>query len=212
MLTHRFISQLDHFRENIGVEYKSGHRLFEIASEIRASANRLVKLINLHITQTFVDFPPLRYIRSCRAGRLCFAHIKIDNIHNDWNSGNYGTAIAKTAVVAGGTGLAAVGAAYAAIVGLEAVGITIVAGGTGAVAIGAQAAITFGHGARHLGGTGLAQDVVEGAIKSDILSRGGAGGLGETVERILSVQGADIIYRANMWKDGIINVGTYFLK
>lgn len=60
----------------------------------------------------------------------------IDSIHNDWNNCQYGTAIAKTAVVAGGTGLAAVGvvaagAYVAGAVGIEAtIGITATAAKT----------------------------------------------------------------------------------
>ena len=104
--------------------------------------------------------------------------------------------------------MAAAAAAGTVYLGAEAIGII----GTTLVASPQIQNITFGHGVRHLIGSNLTQEVVETAIKSDIINRGGAAGLGETVERIIVVQGTSVIYRAQMWKEGIINVGTYFLK
>ncbi|MBU3978757.1 RHS repeat-associated core domain-containing protein [Patescibacteria group bacterium] len=58
----------------------------------------------------------------------------IDSIHNDWNNCQYGTAIAKTGVVAVGTGLAAAGVVAAGVYVVGAVGATEVAVGTTAIA------------------------------------------------------------------------------
>ena len=69
--------------------------------------------------------------------------------------------------------------------------------------------VTFGHGARHLAGTGLAQDAVESAISADIqniVANSTATGnfWGQVV-----VDGQTIVYRAFTLADGTINIGTY---
>jgi hypothetical protein len=71
--------------------------------------------------------------------------------------------------------------------------------------------VTFGHGARHLAGTGLSRSAVQGAIRSDIQSINasltpGAGFWGRT-----TVQGTTIEYRAMPLPGGTVNVGTYYI-
>lgn len=71
--------------------------------------------------------------------------------------------------------------------------------------------VVFGHGARHLVGTGLDQAEVESAIQSQIEQQiGGADSTGSfwgTVE----VNGQTILYKAYTLPDGTINVGTYYV-
>ncbi|MBI3837746.1 MAG: hypothetical protein HY288_07405 [Planctomycetia bacterium] len=72
--------------------------------------------------------------------------------------------------------------------------------------------ITFGHGARHLAGTGLSQSAVEAAISQEIqaLAAKGAQFAGGFWGR-LSVTGQTVEFRAMTLLNGIINVGTYYL-
>ena len=69
--------------------------------------------------------------------------------------------------------------------------------------------ITFGHGARHLHGTGLSQIDVESAIRFDIQA-----GVPKPSERIVkgfvTVYDRIIVYHAYVLPDGRIHVGTYF--
>jgi RHS repeat-associated protein len=91
-------------------------------------------------------------------------------------------------------------------------GSALFAGGEGAdEADSAIADITFGHGARHLIGTGLDSGEVESAIQSQIgqsVSHASATGSfwGRTV-----VGGQTIEYRAYTLPNGTINVGTYYV-
>jgi hypothetical protein len=71
--------------------------------------------------------------------------------------------------------------------------------------------ITFGHGARHLAGTGLDQGEVESTIQSQIqrsVSRSRASGSfwGE-----VTINGQKVLYRAYTLSNGTINVGTYYV-
>ncbi len=69
--------------------------------------------------------------------------------------------------------------------------------------------VVFGHGARHLVGTGLDQAAVENAIKADIeKSVAQASASGNFWGRVV-VNGQQIIYRAYTLPNGTINVGTY---
>jgi len=61
---------------------------------------------------------------------LWWGPFSVDNIHKDWDNCNYGTAIAKGAVVAVGTGAAAAGAVYLGAVAVGAVGVEAAVGGT----------------------------------------------------------------------------------
>jgi hypothetical protein len=71
--------------------------------------------------------------------------------------------------------------------------------------------VVFGHGVRHLVGTGLDQAEVESAIQSQIEQQiGGADSTGSfwgTVE----VNGQTILYKAYTLPNGTINVGTYYV-
>jgi hypothetical protein len=77
---------------------------------------------------------------------------------------------------------------------------------------GADAAkIIFGHGARHLAGTGLDEAVVNAAIKSQIeQSIEKASATGSFWGRV-TVDGQTIEYRAYSLPGGTINVGTYYV-
>lgn len=72
--------------------------------------------------------------------------------------------------------------------------------------------LAFGHGARHLAGTGLSQRVVERAIRSQVRqlvrSSSGTGGFWGRVV----VGGRTVEYRAHTLADGTINIGTYYVK
>ncbi|MGC2330289.1 MAG: RHS repeat-associated core domain-containing protein [Candidatus Acidiferrales bacterium] len=71
------------------------------------------------------------------------------------------------------------------------------------------ARIIFGHGARHLAGTGLEEAAVENAIKADITKAvANASTTGNFWGRVV-VGGQQIFYRAFTLSDGTINVGTY---
>ena len=71
--------------------------------------------------------------------------------------------------------------------------------------------ITFGHGARHLEGTGLSAQQVEGDISQDVRDAvaGSDGEIGEYWGWI-QVNGQWIEYRVFPQPDGSVNVGTYF--
>jgi hypothetical protein len=70
--------------------------------------------------------------------------------------------------------------------------------------------IAFGHGARHLIGTGLAQRVVESAIGTEIedIARE-ASRTGNFWGRV-KVSGKNIEYRAHTLSNGDIHIGTYY--
>lgn len=70
--------------------------------------------------------------------------------------------------------------------------------------------ITFGHGARHLAGTGLSQDVVESAIRADIAKQGTLP-VETYVKKFINVGGKQIEYHPYKLKNGTVNVGTYYL-
>jgi RHS repeat-associated protein len=71
---------------------------------------------------------------------------------------------------------------------------------------------TFGHGARHLAGTGLSESAVEGAINAQIQAAAAAGSKfsGGFWGRIV-VGGRTIEYRAFTLPNGTINIGTYYI-
>jgi RHS repeat-associated protein len=77
--------------------------------------------------------------------------------------------------------------------------------------IGFAATVTFGHGSRHLEGTGLRQDVVEDAITEDVRAtvRDTTNPTGSFRGRV-DVAGQTIEYRAYTLPDGTIRVGTYY--
>jgi RHS repeat-associated protein len=72
--------------------------------------------------------------------------------------------------------------------------------------------ITFGHGVRHLKGTGLSQNMVENHISKQIQSQAIQG---KTFNNgfwgRVTIDGKTIEYRAFTLSDGTINVGTYYV-
>lgn len=105
--------------------------------------------------------------------------LSIDNIHADWNNCNYGTAIAKGAVVAGGTGLAAVGGVYVGAIAIGAVGAEAAVVGIAGVTLwpAAQKGGTIINGLKYsgealsrmepvgFGGRGVPPSVVQNALE-----------------------------------------------
>ncbi|HEU5254111.1 MAG TPA: RHS repeat-associated core domain-containing protein [Solirubrobacterales bacterium] len=83
------------------------------------------------------------------------------------------------------------------------------AGLLGVEAAGEEAAVVFGHGARHLAGTGLGQAQVEAAIAQRVAQVAPESGF--FMGRI-SLGGRVIEYRAFKLSDGSIKVGTYYPK
>jgi RHS repeat-associated protein len=72
--------------------------------------------------------------------------------------------------------------------------------------------VTFGHGARHLAGTGLSTQEVESAILQQVNSAASqASGTTESFWGRVTVNGTTIEYRAYTLPDGTINVGTYYV-
>jgi hypothetical protein len=73
--------------------------------------------------------------------------------------------------------------------------------------------ITFktDHAMRHFEETNLTSEVIEEAIKSDVLSKN-IPDIGVWTERTISVQGNNITYRLQQWSEGNLNIGTYFTR
>ena len=73
----------------------------------------------------------------------------------------------------------------------------------------AAAKVTFGHGARHLVGTGLEQSQVENAIAEQVQATAkAASSTGSFLGKVV-VEGQEVYYRAFTLPDGTINIGTY---
>ena len=70
--------------------------------------------------------------------------------------------------------------------------------------------ITFGHGARHLTGTGLSQVTVENAIKQQVQALAKNAKCTASFRGKVQVGGKTIEYRAFTLQDGTINIGTYY--
>ncbi len=69
--------------------------------------------------------------------------------------------------------------------------------------------VVFGHGARHLAGTGLQRAVVEQAIKAQVQeTAAGASSTGSFWGKVV-VNGQQVFYRAYTLANGAINIGTY---
>ena len=73
------------------------------------------------------------------------------------------------------------------------------------------AKVIFGHGARHLIGTGLSRRAVESAIRTH--ARGAAAAASQTGEfwGRVTVAGKTVEYRAFTLPNGTVNVGTYYI-
>jgi RHS repeat-associated protein len=77
-------------------------------------------------------------------------------------------------------------------------------------AVASAVTVVFGHGARHLAGTGLSQSTVEVAIRTQLQNAlANASASGPFWGRVV-VQGVTIEYRAYTLANGTINVGTYY--
>ena len=78
--------------------------------------------------------------------------------------------------------------------------------------VGVAATVTFGHGARHLAGTGLNQGAVESAIQQDVETgvKNSTQATGNFWGRV-NVGGQTVEYRAYTLPNGTINVGTYYI-
>jgi hypothetical protein len=93
--------------------------------------------------------------------------------------------------------------------GVEAVR-ALVAGGEAAKAATPAVEVVFGHGARHLAGTGLEAAKVEGVIRAEVTQAvRGASETGNFWGRVV-VEGQKLEYRAFTVEPGKINVGTYY--
>jgi RHS repeat-associated protein len=71
--------------------------------------------------------------------------------------------------------------------------------------------INHEHAAQHLEQIGLSKSVIDAAIKADIMKQG-AGPLETFVSRTINVGGKQIEYHPWTLPNGIINVGTYFIR
>lgn len=72
-------------------------------------------------------------------------------------------------------------------------------------------AIVFGHGARHLAATGLSEELVNQAIRSEVRDIAQGGRTGTFWGRVV-VNGRTVEYRAFTLPNGTINVGTYYVR
>ncbi len=68
--------------------------------------------------------------------------------------------------------------------------------------------VSFGHGGRHLEGTGLSANEVNQAIAKDVVTKNP--GTGQFYKGQLDVNGVTIEYTSYGVKEGLINVGTYY--
>jgi hypothetical protein len=72
--------------------------------------------------------------------------------------------------------------------------------------------ITFGHGARHLEGTGLGVEEVESTILEQVTSDASKATSGtSSFWGRIEIKGTTVEYRAYTLPDGTINVGTYYV-
>jgi RHS repeat-associated protein len=76
---------------------------------------------------------------------------------------------------------------------------------------GAKIIIKHEHAIQHLAEIGLSKAQVEAAINKDVVQKGG-GPVLQSIPRIIEVAGKTIEYRVATLENGVINVGTYFLK
>jgi hypothetical protein len=70
--------------------------------------------------------------------------------------------------------------------------------------------ITFGHGGRHLEGTGLTEEDVEKAIEDEVNGTAGRGNESGPFGGRVVVGGKTIEYRGYGFGDGNVNIGTYY--
>jgi hypothetical protein len=72
--------------------------------------------------------------------------------------------------------------------------------------------VTFGHGARHLAGSGLSQSTVESAITTQIKTAATAADSTGSFWGQVVVDNQIVEFRAYTLPNGVINVGTYYVK
>ena len=68
--------------------------------------------------------------------------------------------------------------------------------------------VEFGHGGTHLTDLGLDADYVHRILANDVLGKNLE--KGKLYEFRINIDGNNFIYRANRYKDDVINIGTYF--
>ena len=73
-----------------------------------------------------------------------------------------------------------------------------------------ETGVSFGHGGRHLGGTGLSQDAVQAAIQQQVQGAASGTTVSGSFWGRVNIGGQTIEYRAMPLPDGTINVGTYY--
>jgi hypothetical protein len=134
------------------------------------------------------------------------AYYAVEGYADEWQAAENGCSLSTVAKY-GAEGVAGVAATgLVAVGGAGAVGDLL-----GNAADDGSADVTFGHGARHLVGTGLDQSSVESAIEAQVQqSVSGAASSGSFWGRVV-VNGQTLEYRAFTLPDGTINVGTYYV-
>lgn len=68
--------------------------------------------------------------------------------------------------------------------------------------------VNFGHGGRHLDGTGLSVQEVNKIIAQDVVDKNLK--IGQFYKGQVSINGITIEYTSFGLKDGMINIGTYY--
>lgn len=87
---------------------------------------------------------------------------------------------------------------------------SLVAGSEGAKATAPSLEVVFGHGARHLEGTGLDAAKIETVIKAQVLRSAQDASKTGTFWGRVAIKGQTVEYRAFTLQPGRINVGTYY--
>ena len=70
--------------------------------------------------------------------------------------------------------------------------------------------ITFGHGGRHLAGSGLSVQQVNNAIANDVISRPATNGI--VGHGTVTIGSVNIYYDYFTRSDNLIHIGTYYIK
>jgi RHS repeat-associated protein len=137
------------------------------------------------------------------------AYLAVSGYGNEWYAAAHGCSFGGS-LKYGLEGAAGVG--LTVLTGVGAGGVTGTVVRRVAAEEGSQAAdITFGHGARHLVGTGLRQSEVEAQIQTQVertVSK--ASSTGSFWGRV-RVDGQTVGYRAYTLPNGTINIGTYYV-
>lgn len=128
--------------------------------------------------------------------------------------GGAGGGVLGTAALPGG-GTVTLGVTGAALGFTQGTAAGVIAGGSVGGAIGSivcmtgSSGVSFGHGGRHLAGTGIPESEVEDAIRAEVQAiRRSASSTGSFWGKVI-VRGQTIVYRAFTLADGSIHIGTY---